>query len=203
MQKTISVMEILSILRKKWGVLFISTLLGATVLVLVSVFMMPKIYTSSISLYVNNSVSSSDNNVNINDLNASTRLVDTYIVILTNEDILEQAAQRIGESVTASDLKNAITMNSVNQTEVLQISAGTTDPELSAQICNTMADLAPEVLQRVVKAGSVEDHRHRPARHLPFFSQCALECGDGRRGRIGFVSYYMPAGISPGYPHQR
>ena len=156
MQKTISVMEILAILRKKWGVLFISTLLGATAFVLVSVFLMPKIYTSSIALYVNNGVSTSDNNVNINDLNASTRLVDTYIVILTNEDILEQAAQRIGESVTASDLRNAITMSSVNQTEVLQISAGTTDPELSAQICNTMAELAPEVLQRVVKAGSVE-----------------------------------------------
>ena len=157
MQKTISLMDILAVLRKKIGVLFICTLLGAAAAVLLSVFMLPKIYTSSVSLYVNNgTLAASDNNVNINDLNASTRLVNTYIVILTNEDILEQAAQRIGESVTASQLRSAISMSSVNQTEVLRITAGTTDPELSATICNTMAELAPEVLQRVVKAGSVE-----------------------------------------------
>jgi capsular polysaccharide biosynthesis protein len=47
-------------------------------------------------------------------------------------------------------------MGSENGTEVLRISAVTTDPNLSAEICNTMAAVAPGVLERVVKAGSVE-----------------------------------------------
>ena len=157
MQKTISIMDILAVLRKKWGVLFVSTLLGATAFVLVSIFMLPKIYTSSVSLYVNNGkIVANSSDVQLGDINAATRLVDTYIVVLTNESVLEQAAQRVGESVTPAQLRSAISMNSVNQTEVLQISAKTTDPELSAKICNVMSEIAPEALQRVVKAGSVE-----------------------------------------------
>ena len=156
MQKTISIMDIFAVLRKKWGVLFVSTLLGVAAFVLVSIFMLPKIYTSSVSLYVNNGKIAASNDVQLNDINASIRLVNTYIVVLTNEHVLEQAAQRIGESVTPAQLRSAISMNSVNQTEVLQISAKTTDPELSAKICNVMAEIAPDELQRVVKAGSVE-----------------------------------------------
>ena len=58
--------------------------------------------------------------------------------------------------MTARELSGVISMQSVNQTEVLQISAETVSPELSAEICNTLAEVAPSVLQRVVKAGSVE-----------------------------------------------
>lgn len=157
MRKTVSIVDAFAVLRKKWLVILISVLVGIAVFGLVSAFLLPKIYTSSISLYVNNgTVSVSGSDVNLNDLNASIRLVNTYIVILTDEDILKQAAERMGGVITSAELRNVIRMNSVNQTEVLQISASTTDPELSAQICNTMAELAPEVLQRVVKAGSVE-----------------------------------------------
>ena len=47
-------------------------------------------------------------------------------------------------------------MAAVNNTEVLKITATTKNAALSAELCNIMADVAPEVLIRVVGAGSVE-----------------------------------------------
>lgn len=47
-------------------------------------------------------------------------------------------------------------MTAVNQTEVLQITATTTNAKLSSDLCNIMADVAPSFLIRVIGAGSVE-----------------------------------------------
>ena len=49
-----------------------------------------------------------------------------------------------------------VKITSVNDTEVMRISALTKNPEVSAAICNIIAEIAPEFLIRVVGAGSVE-----------------------------------------------
>ena len=47
-------------------------------------------------------------------------------------------------------------MAAVNETEVLKVTAVTKDAEISAELCNIIADVAPDFLIRVVGAGSVE-----------------------------------------------
>lgn len=153
----IDLKALVNIFRKRWAWIAASTVAGFLILLMVSLFMLPRKYTSSVSLYVNNLTSVSlTGDVNINDLNASQKLVDTYIVILQDDEVLQQVADQLSTPMTVSELSDAISMQSVNQTEVLQISAETVDKELSADICNTLAEIAPSVLQRVVKAGSVE-----------------------------------------------
>lgn len=153
----IDLKALVNIFRKRWAWIAASTVAGFLILLMVSLFMLPRKYTSSVSLYVNNLTSVSlTGDVNINDINASQKLVDTYIVILQDDDVLQQVADELSTPMTAKELSGAISMQSVNQTEVLQISAETVSPELSAEICNTLAAVAPSVLQRVVKAGSVE-----------------------------------------------
>lgn len=153
----IDLKALVNIFRKRWAWIAASTVAGFLILLMVSLFMLPRKYTSSVSLYVNNLTSVSlTGDVNINDINASQKLVDTYIVILQDDDVLQQVADQLSTPMTVGELSGAISMQSVNQTEVLQISAETVSPELSAEICNTLAEIAPSVLQRVVKAGSVE-----------------------------------------------
>ena len=115
-----------------------STVAGFLILLMVSLFMLPRKYTSSVSLYVNNLTSVSlTGDVNINDINASQKLVDTYIVILQDDDVLQQVADQLSTPMTVGELSGVISMQSVNQTEVLQISAETVSPELSACLLYT------------------------------------------------------------------
>jgi capsular polysaccharide biosynthesis protein len=160
----------------KWIV--IASLFGTLVAFALTWWLIAPKYTSSVSLYVNNTAESAQiaGAVNINDLNASQRLVNTYIVILQDDEVLEQVANRLTTEYTLSSLqsilpfaetpegmvlrpatlRDVITLSAVNNTEVMRIEATTKNAELSARICTIMTEVAPPMLQRVVKAGSVE-----------------------------------------------
>lgn len=139
----------------------------------VSYYLIAPKYTSSVSMYVNNTNGSGagvTNGININDINASQKLVDTYIVILRNNEVMNAVAEQLekeftsaqfqeyidAEKPTAGVLRSLVSMSSVNETEVMEIKAVTKNAKFSAAICNTIAEIAPETLKRVVKAGSVE-----------------------------------------------
>lgn len=152
-------------------------IVGFVALFLISRFFLPAKYTSSISMYVNNNNDASAGTpININDINASQKLVNTYIVILQHDEVLNQVADRLMEEYTEEDLdknigltevsgkkvlkaetlRKALTLSAVNGTEVLQIRAQTKNAMLSARICNLIAEVGPGVLERVIRAGSVE-----------------------------------------------
>lgn len=178
-EMTIDLRELFFILLRgaKWIIL--AAVLGTFIAFAITWWKIPPKYTSSISLYVHNTAESTQvtGALNFADLTASQQLVNTYIVILQNDEVLEQVSDRLMEEYTQESLgailplstqsdgskilmpgtlRGVITMSAVNETEVLRIEAETKNPELSAAICTIMAEVAPETLQRVVKAGSVE-----------------------------------------------
>ncbi len=172
--KGYSVKDIIDIvLRKLWFIIIVTVVMGAAAFSY-SYFVMPLQYESHTSMYVkNNTASISDkDSVNLNDLNASKSLVSTYIAVLKDDAVMEEIGKSLvgkygfdrisemfameGEGVKPSSLRQVITMQAVDATEVLRITAITTDAEISSAICNDLSDIAPEFLIRVVGAGSVE-----------------------------------------------
>ncbi len=153
-QDNISVMFILNILKKGWKLMIIFMLLGAAAAYAISTYFITPMYSSDLSLYVMSSNSLSTNSAS--DINFSSRLARTYIIILKEPTVREQVANKLHTKIGAGQLGGMVTFEAVDDTEVIKISATSSDPELSAEICNVYGSVAPEVLQRVVKAGSVE-----------------------------------------------
>lgn len=156
MQETLDLKELFYLCRKRWKWIIGCTAAGFLALFVFSTFVLPKKYTSSVDLYVTSKIVEQGGSVDLNSINASQKLVNAYIAVLQNENILEQVTQQLSEPVKVGELRKMLSMKSVNGTEVLKISAETTDPEFSAEICNTIASIAPDELKRVVKVGSVE-----------------------------------------------
>jgi capsular polysaccharide biosynthesis protein len=178
-ETTIDLRELFLVLLGGIHWIIIAAVGGTIAAFLVTWFLISPKYTSSVSLYVNNTAESAQaaGAVNINDLNASQRLVNTYIVILQDDEVLEQVIDRLMLEYTQESLEtllpfselpegrvllpktlreDILTLSAVNTTEVLRIEASTKSPELSARICTIMTEVAPDILTRVVKAGSVE-----------------------------------------------
>ena len=175
---TLDIKEIFKILWKKSIWIIMLTIIGGLFAFGTSRYMIAPQYTSSVSLYVNNTSESNPlSAVNINDINASQKLVNTYIVILQDDEVLGQVVSCLLKEYTQESLEKALPfstvdgkkilkietlrdkvlkMSAVNNTEVLKIEAETRNPVLSAKICTILTDVAPSVLKRVVKAGSVE-----------------------------------------------
>lgn len=156
MEETIDLKNIIRILYKGLKWLVICTLLGVLIMFVISQFVMTPKYKSDVSLYVTNTDSS--NNLNVNDINASQKLIETYIVILEQDEVMAQVANEVALTMpcTYNQVANAIQMTAASDTWVLKVEAETDDPELSAAICNAVAKVAPQVLTEVVGAGTAK-----------------------------------------------
>ncbi|MCI9414840.1 MAG: hypothetical protein HFJ79_06680 [Clostridiales bacterium] len=156
MQDSIDIKSILLVFLKGIKVLIAATVIGCLLMFIVSKFVMTPLYTSSVSMYVSSNSDNVNTNLNVNDITASQKLIDTYIVILQQREVMKQVAEEVALTMpcTLKQVQEAITMSAKSNTWVLQIDAVTDDPDLSAAICNAMAKVAPEVLTEVVGSGS-------------------------------------------------
>ncbi len=154
MNEQLSVMNVVDILLKKWYVLFVAAIVGGLAAYLFTdLFIEPK-YNSEMMLYVNASNTKSDEVSNAN-LTASKQLVDTYAEILKARDFLEKISRDMEGKYTASEIKDMLTMDSVNNTEVLRVTVEWTNKEDVYRIARQMSTYATDELKNVVGAGSV------------------------------------------------
>lgn len=135
-------------------------------------FYLPVRYEAYTTMYVKNNnsdVTEEVNAIKLTDLNASKSLVTTHIAVLKSNTVMKEASKRLtakyrregkldkyARLIEPERIAKSFTMSSVDDTEVLKITARTVSPEVTADICNTIADIAPDFLIRVVGAGSVE-----------------------------------------------
>lgn len=179
MKNNYKIRNLISLLFSKlWLIIILTALIGFGTFFL-SKFVIDPRYESYTTMYVKNNnspVGQTSANVNadvdLNDLNTAKSLAGTYITVLKSNAVMEQVSIKLAEryesgdlarifevkndKATVKSLKEAFTMSSVDETEVIKITANTMNPEVSADLCNILSEIAPEFLIRVVGAGSVE-----------------------------------------------
>ncbi len=154
--KEITLQEIFEIVWGKAWVIILMTLIGGISGYCVSYFLVEPTYTAHISMYVNNNTNKESTVANLNDINASQKLVSTYIEILKSDTVLGRVLEETELPYTIRQLREQVTASSINGTEIFEVKVTTTDPEKAATLANTIAQVAPNEIIRVVKAGSVE-----------------------------------------------
>ena len=174
MNNSYTIKDLIALLLSKIVFLVVCTFVVGIAAFLTSSFIMPPKYESYVSMYVKNGNFNKEeqNDVDLNDLNASKSLVSTYIAVLKSNTLMSEIGDKLVETYDQGKLSAAFslkdgkispdailscfTMSAVEETEVMKITANTEDPELSAALCEIMGELAPDFLVRVVGAGSVE-----------------------------------------------
>lgn len=120
-------------------------------------FISPK-YSASCTMYVysNTDRVSTDSSIGTSEIAASKQLVKTYIFVLNSDRVLEKVIEELNLDTTASDLKDMISCSQIEETEIFSVTVTSTDAVLSANVANAIAQVVPEEIVRVVKAGGVE-----------------------------------------------
>ncbi|MCD8090566.1 MAG: Wzz/FepE/Etk N-terminal domain-containing protein [Clostridiales bacterium] len=172
--------EILNTLLRYAWVIVLAGVCCMAVAVVYTIFCIEPTYTSSLSFYVRNSeMQGSMTFISSNEINSSIQLAKTYTVILQDEAILDKIGtglieefgiERVSqyyEIVETGDEEGTLTVNSkqfsgqisiepVNETEILSVTAVTRDPEFSAAICRSLEEIAPDELKRIVGINYIE-----------------------------------------------
>lgn len=139
---------------KLWIVVSVS-LLTAAIGFGIAGFLIQPTYSSSVTLYVNNSNKQSSDSVNASDLTASKSLVETYCEILNNRTTLEMVIAQADLPYTAKELSKMISSGSANGTEVMKVTVTGTDPEEAAKIANCIADILPIRISEIISGATM------------------------------------------------
>lgn len=87
--------------------------------------------------------------VNYSDLNYSQRLRETYAFLLKSRPFLQEVVTRLGSGLSVSELAASTKVESLPDTELIRITVEHRDPQLAADIANTLTELLVEQGQKV------------------------------------------------------
>lgn len=156
--KEMNVSDLLELLWKYKLVILLLTLVGGALCFCSAYFSVP-IYRSAGVLYVSNmqvEEEEATTSVKSSNIQASRMLITTYIEILKTDDFLREVSKDLNGKYTPAQLRGMITLDSVNETELLSVKAVSTAPEDSCAIVQAVLDNAPTTLMRIFESGSVK-----------------------------------------------
>lgn len=115
-------------------------------------------YTATAKLYVYNE-KNDERYITTGDLTVSKSLVDTYLIIIRSDPVLEQVAYNLRNTypgLTAKKIYALLNGSAINETEAFYISATSQSRQMAADIVNEIVAIVPDEIIRIVKAASVE-----------------------------------------------
>ena len=174
----IDLLDLAYMLLDNWHYLLICLLAGALLLNAYSFFCIQPTYQSTSKLYI---VSTSDDSVvNLNDLNLGTSLTSDYEELMLSYPVLNRVIEKLDLDMDYNQLKQLYTLNNPTDTRVLQITATTTDPQLSMDLAETMAVEAVSYLPDTMstKAPNIAQHAKLPEyKAAPSYSRYTMMGG--------------------------
>lgn len=115
-------------------------------------------YASSAALLVrpNRDETGFDKTANVEYLTYAQKVVDTYIVLLTNDSFLDLVAQTTKAAQNGSAIKGMIKMNSINNTEVFRVTVTAPSAQMAYALSDTITRLSKKQIQSLMEADDVK-----------------------------------------------
>lgn len=128
-------------------------------------------------------------------------LVSTYAEIIKSRKVINKVIENLGLDYSYNALKNNISVEAVTNTEIIRIIVSDSDPQVSAEISNEIADVFMEEVQKIYKLNNVSVIDKAEVNKTPYninfikdnliyiLVALVLSCG------IIFVIYYFDTSI--------
>lgn len=111
-------------------------------------------YTTNTRMYVLNR--SNENNVVTSDFQIATYVMNDYKALITGQNVTKEVITRLNLGMKPSTLSKRIEVTSPDNTRVLQINITDTDPQLAADIANTVREVASEQILEIMAVDAVK-----------------------------------------------
>ena len=111
-------------------------------------------YTASTSIYLTPQISDSGS-LDYNSQMANSKLVTNAVNLLTQNNIMSEVAKDVGLE-SAEKVKDVVSVTNESNTEIITISATTTDPKLSKDIANDTVSTFVRTMQKNLNVSNIE-----------------------------------------------
>lgn len=134
-------------------IIFMGALFGA-VTFLASKFLITPVYNSTTQLYVLNRAD--DSTTTLTDLQTSTQLTKDYIILVQSRPVLEYVINDLALDMTVKELSNTISVTTIADSRVLQISVKNPDPYKAKEIADSIAQFSATQICSIMHIEDVE-----------------------------------------------
>lgn len=145
--------DLFKVLKEKILTILIISLLCAMIGLFTSVFLIDKKYCSEATIYITPKVTE-QGTIDYTSIQTNSQMVNNYMEILKGETILDKVAAGVGLE-SFEEVQNAITITNPTSTQLISISAETTDPELSQQIVSLTISTFSEDMMDILNLNNV------------------------------------------------
>lgn len=139
MEETISLQELFKTIRKRLSLIALITAIMITISGVVSFVFLTPIYQASTQLLVNQSKEDSAGQFTAQDIQANLQVINTYSEIIKSPFILSKVIEELDLETTPGALNSKITVNTVQNSQVLKMDVQDPDPAQAVEIANTTA----------------------------------------------------------------
>lgn len=175
---TINLADVFRAFLRRWWIILLAAIIGAGALLGYNLVTSEQYYEAEIRIYINSKITDSSSSMSSSELTTNRNLVSTFAVIAKERDVIDMTIDNafirvwddngVGyHDVTLKDkyeamglnvkevysLKNVtshMTVEGVNDTEVLSVCFQTTDPDDSLALANSFYYVFPDVAKEIV-----------------------------------------------------
>lgn len=116
------------------------------------------VYTSSTTLVLatsSNSSNSDTNSITTTDVTLNSKLVSTYSELVKSKNVLRQVKSNLNSDFNEQEMRKNITVTSVKDTEIIEITVTQEDPAYAAKIANEIAKVFTQKVAEIYNINNV------------------------------------------------
>lgn len=156
MEETIDLREYFAIIKKRFWIIAIITIVAMVVSGVISFFMLSPVYESKSTLIVNTEKNEETQMITGDQFSVSQKLAVTYGEIIKSRAVLESVISNLKLDSEYEDLVEKITVSPVKDTQIISISVQDTNPKKARDIANEIPKVFEKEVKRITKANDIQ-----------------------------------------------
>lgn len=152
-EAVIDLEELFKVFKQNILTILVVSLLCLVIGLFSSIFLVDKKYSSEATIYITPKVTE-QGTIDYNSIQTNSQMVNNYMEILKGETILAKVADQVGLE-SFEEVQSAMTITNPTNTQLISISAETTDPELSQKIVSLTISTFSEDMMEILNLNNV------------------------------------------------
>ena len=156
MEETIDLREYFSIIKKRFWIIALITILAVFISGVISFFVLKPVYEAKTSLIVNTEKTQETQIITGDQFSVTQKLAITYGEIIKSRIVLEEVIKNLNLKTSYEGLAGQITVSPVKDTQIIGISIQDTNKERANNIANEIPKVFTEEAKRITKANDIQ-----------------------------------------------
>ena len=156
MEETVDLREYFGIVKKRFWIVALITIIAVVVSGVISFFMLNPMYEAKSTLIVNTEKNEETQMITGDQFSVTQKLAVTYGEIIKSRTVLDEVIQNLKLDDKYEGLVNNVTVSPVKDTQIISISVQDTNKEKARDIANEIPKVFKKEAERITKANDIQ-----------------------------------------------